>query len=280
MSQTAGSTRPVAKRRAGRERGRTAGRIDFEAIALSMADHEVPRGERRAATTRADKGVQRRTATRRRRVARLVFDRATALHRSGLPYEKVVDSLAVSTVALQAMYAEQFGAKPSRDTLLSDLDAILGAPSGKLAAKYSDRVDELVQANTYSLRDVHKTLGRLGRKLTEKLHGVVLAIEFDQSRRWISRRADGELALSPISVRRIAQSALRRAIDDAVAGNRHHTGVRFAWRLAHVGVPEPTARGLLRIYQDSVGRLGGRRYEPREARRAVTSAYRKVAAGL
>lgn len=133
--------------------------------------YRVPTGRPRE---RADKDCQSRTAVRRRRVARLIFKRAETLHKQGLPHPKVLDQIAVSTVHLQEMYEHEHGQRPSRDTLAADLEAILGKPTGKLKIAYSDHVHDTVQANTYSLRHVHITLGRLGRKLARDLHDLVL----------------------------------------------------------------------------------------------------------
>jgi hypothetical protein len=240
----------------------------YEDVIRRQRPSRTPPELRWTPTKRADRGCQRRTAVRRRRVTRLVFLQAELVMRRGLPYEKVIDQLAIGTSQLQRRYWQVHGERPSRATLLGDLEAIFGSPTGRLGVRWSDDAEQEGQANTYSIRNVHITLGRLGRKLMRKLVELQLSIEFGDDHH-------GVRSLSTKHVSEKAKRALRKALENAVNGTKHLTGLRLAWRLAHLGVPEATAHQLLTEYRRSVP-SDGRRYEAREARRAVESAYRKV----
>lgn len=223
------------------------------------------------ATTRADRNCQRRTRVRRRRAACIVFDLSRAKLKKGLPLEKVLDENAPGSNTIQDEYQRRYGERPSRHTITEDLEAIFGPPTGKLAMTFSRRAEAHVQANTYSLRHVHRSLGSYGSKLMNALCNFAYALETCRSRRLPAR--DG--SVSPISV----SGAVRIALDRAVRGNRHVTGLKLAWYLAKLGVPEQDAVVAVRDYWAEVraiGERGGRRIAWSEARRWVESAYRKL----
>ncbi len=239
------------------------GPFDFERYYYG---YHLPSDQRRAPTVRADRHCQKRTAQRRRRIGKLLHRHAQERLRAGVPWELVLDNFAAGTSHLQAAYEQRYGERPSRNTLQHDLDALLGGRTGAMPVVYNHKAERAVQANTYSLRALAVTLGTLGAQYLRKLVDLAVRVEFERPRSY------GERAIGPISLDR----ELRRAVEKAVAGNRHSTGVRLAWRLAKLGVSEQAAHRVLGRYREAVCPLGDRRYERREARRAVESAYRKV----
>jgi hypothetical protein len=233
--------------------------------------HVIPPSHRVFARTRADKDVQRRTAIRRRRLGKYVEEHACRLLDQGVPLDVLLDSYAPGAVGAQAWFAGRYGITPSRTTLAEDFRAVLGEPTGTLPQALSLEHGAYVQAHTFSLRRLDVTLGPLGRKITARICNHALGLE-----RGSGRRGTVNMSVSPVSVLRRARRALQRALEQAVAGNRHLVGVRLAWRLAHLGLDEADAHTLLSEYQATVARSGSRLYERREARRAVSSAYRKL----
>src|SRR5689334_3467343 len=81
----------------------------------------VPIELRCYANTRADRHCQRRTRVRRRRVARIVFDRSQSKLQAGVPLEDVIDHNAPGGCTIQHEYARRHGRAPSRSTISEDL---------------------------------------------------------------------------------------------------------------------------------------------------------------
>lgn len=233
--------------------------------------------ERRCyATARADRGCQPRTRVRRRRIASIVCGPLSrAKLEQGVPFEKVIDSNAPGSLTIRDEYQRLYDVRLSPTTIVNDLQAVFGQPTGRLGARHSDLAGKEVQANTYSVRHVHRTLGSKGSKLARELANYA----FSLGQRAGAGQAHGARCLIPISVQRALEVALERAVE----GNRHRCGLELAWHLAHRGqrpcvakVPKEVAMAVLRDYQQTVKSLGGRKYEWREARKAVESAYRKT----
>jgi len=237
----------------------------FEAVGRAQ---RLPSELRVYATTRADRNCQRRTRIARRRVARIVFGLSTDKLRGHVPFEKVLDYNAPGSYVVEAEYERRYGEKRHHDTITRDLEALFGQPTGQLDQKFSHLAGRLGQANTYSVRKVHLTLGRLGRKLMNDLVNYAYSLES-------GLLPHGAGRLGRISHTGLVEKVLQRALEMAVKGTRHRTGLKMAWVLATLGVPEEAARAAMRDYWTNARALGGRRYEWREARRALESAYRK-----
>jgi len=208
----------------------------------------------------------------------------------GLPYDVLLEYCAVGSNECQEWFARNFQQRPSRTTLLRDFRAVFGSPNGALPAIQHERyVGGQAQAYTFNLRDnLHVTLGRLGRKIVKHICEHALAIEWSEKK--TKKRSRGretgatptvKESVSSVSVWRRGYNALRKAVWEAVPGTRHYDGVRLAWHLAHIGLAREDADEFLEHYWSEVkdlkrSEMQGRRYELREARRAVSSAYRKL----
>lgn len=198
-----------------------------------------------------------------------ILKRVREVTEAGMPSLDALDHIALSSVQAERWLKDQHGLDLDRKTILKLFALICGAPNGKLAEGFSESAavygDGVVQANTYSLRHLHVTLGRRsGRKISQLIADLLLASEGIGCRR-VPQRSFGGITHNTWAVR-----ALQRAIEDAFPGMRHAILCRLTTHLAYLGFSPGDMRPFITEYRLAVGGITGR-----EAAKAARSAMVK-----